>query len=231
MTKVKSDSREYTASNIVSASFTPDNQDAAPVKCILDNEKHYVCFYPDTTESKQWRDFQSRTGEKWEAVGGFVSLTDKWGVTTTLPVNMTWYNAYEMNKDLSVTLDDEDLYLGDDAYYTYNLTDEFEKLGLVDRLKKDTRYGLTEYWSRLTAADLGEVTDDGMTLQWPEDPDADRIATLFFNKPGTALQVGDKYRVRGRFRLTVNPSDNTPNFTPTQVLVSYCITVNIIESL
>ena len=54
-----------------------------------------------------------------------------------------------------------------------------------------------------------------------------REVDLVFNKPGNALAAGQKYRARGRFRLNVKPSDNTPGFTPTQILVEYCITVNL----
>ena len=224
--KSGSESRTYTASNIVSASFTPIDGNTAPVICILDNEKHYVYFYPDTTGSKKWRDFQSATGVKREDVAGILSLTDQWGVTSTYGVDMTWFNTYEVNEAINVSLaNDQSLVKGDNAYYNYNLTDKFLEIGLDDDLMKDTRYGLIEYATPLTKQDTGAGYED-MQLKWKG---SNREVDLVFNKPGNALAAGQKYRVRGRFRLTINPSDNSPSFTPAQLILSYCITVNITD--
>jgi hypothetical protein len=222
--KQGSESRTYTASNITSASFTPIDGNTAPVKCILDNEKHYVCFYPDTTNSKKWRDFQSSTGVKREDVAGILSLTDQWGVTSTYGVDMTWFNTYELNEVLNVSVtNDQSLVKGNVAYYPYNLTDKFLELGLDDDLMKDTRYGLLEMARPLSQQETGDGYEN-LEVNWKG---SNREVDLIFNKPGNALAAGQKYRARGRFRLTVNPSDNTPNFTPTQVLLEYCITVNL----
>ncbi len=223
--KQGSESRTYTASNITSASFTPIDGNTAPVKCILDNEKHYVCFYPDTTNSKKWRDFQSSTGVKREDVAGRLSLTDQWGVTSTYYVNMTWFNTYELNEVIYVSVNNPSLVKGDVAYYPYNLTDKFLELGLDDDLMKDTRYGLLEMERPLSQQETGEGYEK-LKVNWMG---SNREVDLFFNKPGNALAAGQKYRARGRFRLTVNPSDNTPNFTPTQVLLEYCITVYLMN--
>ena len=221
--KKGSESRTYTASNITSASFTPIDGNTAPVKCILDNEKHYVCFYPDTTNSKKWRDFQSSTGIKREDVAGILSLTDQWGVTSTYGVDMTWFNTYELNEVLNVSVNDQSLVKGNEAYYPYNLTDKFLELGMDDDLMKDTRYGLLEMERPLSQQETGDGYEK-LKVNWKG---SNREVDLIFNKPGNALAAGQKYRARGRFRLTVNPSDNTPNFTPTQVLLEYCITVNL----
>ena len=219
-----SESRTYTASNITSASFTPIDGNTAPVKCILDNEKHYVCFYPDTTNSKKWRDFQSSTGVKREDVAGILSLTDQWGVTSTYGIDMTWFNTYELNEVLNVSVtNDQSLVKENVAYYPYNLTDKFLELGLDDDLMKGTRYGLLEMARPLSQQETGDGYEK-LGVNWKG---SNREVDLIFNKPGNALAAGQKYRARGRFRLTVNPSDNTPNFTPTQVLVEYCITVNL----
>ena len=219
-----SETRTYTASNITSASFTPIDGNTAPVKCILDNEKHYVCFYPDTTNSKKWRDFQSSTGVKREDVAGILSLTDQWGVTSTYGVNMAWFNTYLLDVELTVSLQDQSLVKsGENAYYLYNLTDKFLEMGLDDDLMKDTRYGLLETAKPLTREDI----NDSYEKLDPKWKGSNREVDLVFNKPGNALAAGQKYRARGFMRLTVNPSDNTPNFTPTQVLLHYCISVNI----
>ena len=90
---------------------------------------------------------------------------------------------------------------------------------------KDVRYGLLEMAMPLTQQDI-EAGYENLEVKWKG---SNREVDLVFNKPGNALSAGQKYRARGRFRLTVNPSDNTPNFTPTQVLVNYCISVNITD--
>ena len=112
---------------------------------------------------------------------------------------------------------------GENAYYLYNLTDKFLEMGLDDDLMKDTRYGLLETAKPLTREDI----NDSYEKLDPKWKGANREVDLVFNKPGNALAAGQKYRARGFMRLTVNPSDNTPNFTPTQVLLHYCISVNI----
>lgn len=225
MQKGGSETRTYTASNISSARFTPIDGNTAPVKCFLEFDEHYVCFYPDTTNSKKWRDFKKATGIKREDVAGFLSLTDQWGVTSTYGVDMAWFKPYEMNEEINVSLtNDQSLFLGNIAYYQYNLTDKFLELGLDDDLMKDTRYALLETARPLTQQDTGAGYEK-LQVNWTgQNREVDLI---FNNKPGNALAAGQKYRARGQFRLKVNPSDNTPNFTPTQVLLEYCITVNI----
>ena len=221
-----SETRTYTASNVTSTSFTPIDGNTAPVRCILDNEKHFVCFYPDTTNSKKWRDFQSATGVKREDVAGILSLTDQWGVTSTYGVNMAWFNTYELSAPLDVSItNDQSLVKGDNAYYLYNLTDKFLELGLDDDLMKGVRYALLETSMPLTQQDI-EAGYENLEVKWKG---SNREVDLVFNKPGNALAAGQKYRARGRFRLKVNPSDNTPEFTPTQLLVTYCISVNFTD--
>ena len=217
------ETRSYTASNIASASFTPLDANMAPVKCILDNDKHFVRFYPDTTGSKKWRDFRTATGVKREEVTGILSLTDNWNVTSTFGVNMAWFNTYSLNLDIDVSINDPSLVKGNHPYYPYDLTDKFREIGLDDE-RLPERYAFVYSTIPLTSAK--DPGCEQLGLEWKG---LKREANLVFSKKGDQLAAGQKYRVRGRIRLNVKPSDNTPSFAPTQVLLDYCITLNITD--
>lgn len=219
------ETRSYTASNISSADFTPLNANMAPVKCILDNEKHFVRFYPDTTGSKKWRDFRTATGIKQEEVDGILSLTDNWGVTSTFGVRLYWFNTYSLDLNVDVSVNDPSLVKGNHPYYPYDLTDKFRELGLNDELLPDpSRYAFV--YSTIPLTDTQDPGCEQLGLEWKG---LKREATLVFSKKGDQLAAGQKYRVRGRIRLNMKPSDNTPSFAPTQVLLDYCITLNLID--
>lgn len=219
-----SEKRAYTASNIVSASFTPIDANMAPVKCILDNEKHFVRFYPDTTGSKKWRDFRVATGVKHEDVSGILSLTDKWGTTSTFGVSMTWFNKTELNLNFDVSVDDGKIKSLIPSY-DCDLTMELLERGLNDEILPDpSRYEII-----YTTVPLTGAKDPGcepLELFWTG---IERKVTLLFNKTSDQISEGQKYRVRGRIRLNIKPSDNTPSFTPMQVSLDYCITLNITD--
>ena len=218
-----SENRTYKASeNIVSVSFTPIDGNQAPVRCVLDAEKETIGFVPDTTKSKKWRDFQSSTGVKRENVEGFLSLTDVRGVTSSVPVSMAWFNTYHLDVELNVSQDDQALVKGNEPYYQYNLTDKFLELGLDDDLLKDTRYGLLDQKYPLTSQDISEGYES-MGVTWT---DIDSRAVKLTFDSLSDIAPGKKHRYHGRMRISVNPSSTTPNFTPTQVLLTYCITVN-----
>ena len=217
------ETRSYTASNIASASFTPLDANMAPVKCILDNKKHFVRFYPDTTGSKKWRDFRMATGIKNEQVVGILSLTDNWGVTSTFGVNLSWFNTYSLDLVINVSVNDPSLVKGNYPYYPCDLSDKFKEIGLDDE-RLPERYAFVYSTIPLTSA-----KDPGckqLGLEWKG---LKREVNLVFSKKGDQLAAGQKYRVRGRIRLNTKPSDNTPSFTPTQLLLDYRITLNLID--
>ena len=217
------ETRSYTASNIASASFTPRDANMAPVKCILDNKKHFVRFYPDTTGSKKWRDFRMATGIKNEEVVGILSLTDNWGVTSTFGVNLSWFNTYSLDLNIDVSVNDPSLVKGNYPYYPCDLSDKFKEIGLDDE-RLPERYAFVYSTIPLTSAK--DPGCEQLGLEWKG---LKREANLVFSKKGDQLAAGQKYRVRGRIRLNTKPSDNTPSFTPTQLLLDYCITLNLID--
>ena len=217
------ETRSYTASNIASASFTPRDANMAPVKCILDNKKHFVRFYPDTTGSKKWRDFRMATGIKNEEVVGILSLTDNWGVTSTFGVNLSWFNTYSLDLNIDVSVNDPSLFKGNYPYYPCDLSDKFKEIGLDDE-RLPERYAFV--YSPIPLTSAKDPGCEQLGLEWTGHK---REANLVFSKKGDQLAAGQKYRVRGRIRLNTKPSDNTPSFTPTQLLLDYCITLNLID--
>ena len=217
------ETRSYTASDITSANFTPNDANMAPVKCILDNERHFVRFYPDTTGSKKWWDFRMASSVKHEDVVGILSLTDNWGVTSTFGVNLSWFNTYSLDLNIDVSVNDPSLVKGSHPYYPYDLTDGFKERGLDDVLLSE-RYEFVFSTIPLTSAE--DPGCEQLGLEWTG---LKREANLVFSKNGDQLAVGQKYRVRGRIRLNTKPSDNTPSFAPTQLLLDYCVTLNLTD--
>ena len=216
------ESRSYSADNIVSATFEPTGG-SAPVKCILDSEKHFVRFYPDTTGSTKWSDFRNASGIKREDVAGNLTLTDKWGATFTTGVDMAWFNTYDLELEFNAGAD-EGSSVGEDYYLTYNLTDSFKALGLDDASLKDCRYSFV--YSQIPLTEAGAVYEE-MTLNWKG---TNREVDLVLNTHGDVPTAGQKYRVRGKIRLQMQPAENDLSFKPTQLLLTYCITLNILET-
>ena len=149
-------------------------------------------------------------------------MTDVRGVTSTFPVNMTWFNTYHLDVDLNITQDDQALVKGGKPYYDYNLTDEFLELGLNDALFNGTRFKIEELWFPLTQQEIN-ADYEPMGVTWT-DIDS-RAVKLTFDSLGD-ISPGKKHRLHGKLRVKVMPSEEYPSFAPTQVLLTYCITVN-----
>lgn len=229
-----SETRSYTVDNIDNIVFVP-NSGAAPVKTGWQKKDQdnlhnspYVTFCPDTTGSEQWRNIEHLLYERMD-VSGTLVLTDTCGYQTSVPVNIGWYNPYELDLTLNVSVNDKHFVkTGEQTYLPYNLNFGFKYVGLDENLllacRNNTGYRVDYNSDSLTQQDLA----DGyipMTLNWTG---TGCEANLIFDK-NTVFASDQQYRVRGRIRLKMQPDESSSGFDPRQLLITYCITLKLTD--
>ena len=227
--KNSSATRTYTADNLAAASFVP-NSGMPPVKATYNTYKidefkysnpRFMSFCPDTTGSQVWRTFKDMP-EAFMNVKGNISLTDKWGGTASVPVDINWASRHEKNITIDLPYNSQSIYeYAGDYYYDFNLYDVLETMGYYDNLliALGEKKGMQHKELPLTQADRDEGCTDffaisgGLSMHLMFD---------YFYSPG------DRYRTRGYVRVKIMPDETSSGFDPRQLLMSYCITVNIV---
>jgi hypothetical protein len=226
--KNSSATRTYTADNLAAASFVP-NSGMPPVKATFKINKidelnysnaRYMSFCPDTTGSQVWRTFKDMP-EAFMNVKGSISLTDKWGGTASVPVDINWASRHEKNITIDIPYNSQSIYEeGGDYWYDFNLYDVLETMGYYDNLLMalDNKISMQHKEIPLTQAD----TDEGR-LEFPAIRGGFNMHLMldFLHTPGNS------YRTRGYVRVKIMPDDTGSGFDPRQLLMSYCITLNI----
>ena len=226
--KNSSATRTYTADNLAAASFVP-NSGMPPVKATFKINKidelnysnaRYMSFCPDTTGSQVWRTFKDMP-EAFMNVKGSISLTDKWGGTASVPVDINWASRHEKNITIDLPYNSLSIYEeAGDYWYDFNLYDVLETMGYYANLQPASG---NYYWQHneipLTQAD----TDEGR-FEFPQIKGGFNMHLMldFLHAP-----PGNSYRTRGYVRFIIKPDDTSSGFAPAQLLMSYCITLNI----
>jgi len=225
--KNSSATRTYTADNLAAASFVP-NSGMPPVKATFKINKidelnysnaRYMSFCPDTTGSQVWRTFKDMP-EAFMNVKGSISLTDKWGGTASVPVDINWASRHEKNITIDLPYNSQSIYEEDgDYWYDFDLYDVLETMGYYENLWPALgNYNWQHNEIPLTQAD----TDEGRS-EFPQIRGGFNMHLMldFLYGPGNS------YRTRGNVRFIIKPDDTSSGFAPTQLLMSYCITLNI----
>lgn len=220
-TEDRKDSRIYSADNLVSAHFIqPDRPDTASLFTRLDKEKHFVSFCPDTTGNQAWRDFKGKyaTAHDYQEVSGKLALTDQWGATDSLDLEMKWFvtwpPVYEIVDDGQDTLKPSHFVPTGQTYAR-----KYPEIWTL-HLRP---WGLDYEIIRRCGLELESVTrgcGDGyklLRLNLSSGPSSTCLEVADGVKPVT----GDKYQTLGVFRLRGKPSDVDPSFRPTQILYKY----------
>lgn len=123
--KQESESRFYSAKNLIGASFALDEGCTAPVILKFNEKDHYLQFIPDTTDNETWRALQDTTVLKRQDVTGTLILKDRWNGESHLPLKMSWYNKRQVTLDFEVSA--EDIIKG----WKVDLTDALRPYGMV----------------------------------------------------------------------------------------------------
>jgi len=225
--KNSSATRTYTADNLAAASFVP-NSGMPPVKATFKINKidelnysnaRYMSFCPDTTGSQVWRTFKDMP-EAFMNVKGSISLTDKWGGTASVPVDINWASRHEKNITIDLPYNSQSIYEEEgDYWYDFDLYDVLETMGYYENLWPALgNYNWQHNEIPLTQAD----TDEGRS-EFPQIRGGFNMHLMldFLYGPGNS------YRTRGNVRFIIKPDDTSSGFAPTQLLMSYCITLNI----
>ena len=121
----ESESRFYSAQNLIGASFAPDEGCTAPIILKFNEKDHYLQFIPDTTGNETWRALQDTTVLKRQDVTGTLILKDRWNGESHLPLKMSWYNKRQVTLDFEVSA--EDIVEG----LKVDLTDALKPYGMV----------------------------------------------------------------------------------------------------
>ena len=223
--KNSSATRTYTADNLAAASFVP-NSGMPPVKTTYEidelnhNNARFMSFCPDTTGSQVWRTFKDMP-EAFMNVKGNISLTDKWGGTASVPVDINWASRHEKNITIDVPYNSKSIYeYAGDYYYDFNLYDVLETMGYYDDLLMalGNKKSMQHKEIPLTQADMEEGC--GNFLYVGGGFSMHLMLDNFFHP-------GDSYRTRGYVRVKIMPDDTGSGFDPRQLLMSYCITLNL----
>ena len=219
------ETRTYTADNISSVSFAPlDPDTAASVFTILDKEKHFVSFSPDTTGNKAWRNFKWKfaNDHEYQEVTGNLALTDKWGATDCVPLSMKFFVAWTINYE--IVMEKEGLKPSDFEYNGKTYVHEDSQLWPLLSL-----WGL-DYYTIKNAGFVLEYANKGcgdkhkhVRLKLPPDSPS----AYFEVASGVQPVKGDQFQSLGVLRLRVHPSDVDPSFQPTQILYKYQINLPV----
>lgn len=225
--KNSSATRTYTADNLAAASFVP-NSGMPPVKATFKINKidelnysnaRYMSFCPDTTGSQVWRTFKDMP-EAFMNVKGSISLTDKWGGTASVPVDINWASRHEKNITIDLPYNSLSIYEeAGDYWYDFNLYDVLETMGYYANLQPASG----NYYWRHNEIPLTQADKDEGRLEFPQIKGGFNMHLML----DFLLTPGNSYRTRGYVRFIIKPDDTSSGFAPTQLLMSYCITLNI----
>lgn len=214
-TRDKEGNRRYSADFLSSATFVPEDGQPA-VKAEFIKEEHCISFEPDTTGDLAWREFADSTGIKQLSVKGNVTLNDRWGGSSVIPVTLTWFNTTSFTAEVKAKLSDIK-----DNIYKADLAGIFKEVGVELPLEKKARCVSNDvYWAVLDT----NPAIDGMY----EDGKENRIFTMDILKD-SPLAVGDEAGITCAFVLTANPSDIHPTFARDQIQLKYKIHLTIVE--
>ncbi|MCR5827354.1 MAG: hypothetical protein K6G53_02950 [Bacteroidales bacterium] len=225
--KNSSATRTYTADNLAAASFVP-NSGMPPVKATFKINKidelnysnaRYMSFCPDTTGSQVWRTFKDMP-EAFMNVKGSISLTDKWGGTASVPVDINWASRHEKNITIDLPYNSQSIYEEEgDYWYDFDLYDVLETMGYYENLWP----ALGNYNWQHNEIPLTQADKDEGRSEFPQIRGGFNMHLMldFLYAPGNS------YRTRGNVRFIIKPDDTSSGFAPTQLLMSYCITLNI----
>lgn len=211
--KEKKTSRRYSAGFLKDAVFTPD-AGYPPLHAILDTDRHYVRFYPDTTGNDIWRAFQDQNGTAHQDVKGTVTLTDRWGATASYQLSMAWYNTINLVENVTVKMSDLNL---QNPIVSVDMTESFKSAGYDASLIKD---GM-----RIQSFDIYSVNWDSDFVFEPVFRQNSRILNLELH--GTIVPGASNAQMI-KFTVSSNPSYVYREFTATQIRMDVTINLRII---
>ena len=224
------DSRAYTAGNLTGVRFIqPDKPDTASVFTRFDKEKHFVSFTPDTVGNQAWRNFKKQFADDHESqqVSGKLALTDQWGASDSLNVDMKWFVAWTISYEIVDTTSLREMKPSDFEHKGQTYVRKYPEIWPQRLLP----WGLDYETIRRCGLEL-ENTPKGcgsnyklMQLNLSSGPSSTCLEVDEDDKP----VKGNEYQALGVFRLSVNPSDVDPSFLPTQILYKYQITLTVTQ--
>lgn len=211
--KEKKTSRRYSAGFLKDAVFTPD-AGYPPLHAILDTDRHYVRFYPDTTGNDIWRAFEDQTGTAHQDVKGTVTLTDRWGATASYQLSMAWYNTINLVENVTVKMSDLNM---ENPIVSVDMTEAFKRAGYDASLIKD---GM-----RIQSFDIYSVNWDSDFVFEPVFRQNSRILNLELSGK---IVPGASNAQMIKFTVSPNPSYVYREFTATQIRMDVTINLRII---
>ena len=211
--KEKKTSRRYSASFLKDAVFTPD-AGYPPLHAVLNTDRHYVSFYPDTTENDIWRAFEDQDGTAHQDVKGTVTLTDRWGATASYRLSMAWYNTINLVENVTVKMSDLNM---ENPIVSVDMTEAFKRAGYDASLIKD---GM-----RIQTFDIYSVNWDSDFVFEPIFTQNSRILNLELSGK---IVPGATNTQMIKFTVSPNPSYVYREFTATQIRMDVTINLTVI---